>query len=142
MKFDNISIPYANVRTFTLWKMPHKTNWTGMIGLVIDDSNSTGYLNQISYTVSPSALPPSFDNQNGPLTQWNELLAGNIQLPAQNGTGSDDWYFLFSQVPNPVWSGYLNIGFYIIEMQTIAENETSAPISLYTGQEFLFKVST
>lgn len=65
---------------------------------------------------------------------------GGIQLPASGGNGDDEWQFLFAALPDPNWQSPLNIGVYIIEMQELGENETSTPLSLYNGQEFLYKV--
>ena len=72
---------------------------------------------------------------------YNSYVAP-IQIPASGGNGSDYWYFMFAALPSTTWLGPLTIGIYIIEMQEIAENETSSAITLYNSQEFLFKVNT
>ena len=120
--------------------MPKKTNWTGLIGLVVDSSKDAQYSTQVTFTAAADELPASFDSQDLVAVDWNTLVAsGSIQIPAQLGNGSDTWYLLFAGLPQPTWTA-ITISFYIIEMQTIQENQTSNPITLYSGQEFLYKV--
>jgi hypothetical protein len=133
MNFDNITIPDSPTSKLYLWKMPAKMNFTGIIGLIVEGSLE----NYVDFSTGTDALAPSFQNGGG-----NTVTAyGSLQIPAQNGTGNDYWYFLFSSSPhmtNPLPP--LNVGFYIIEMQTVEENVTTDPITLFTSQMFLFKV--
>jgi hypothetical protein len=120
--------------------MPSKSDFTGLIGLVVDAPQS--YTMQVTFTAAADGLPPSFTAQTMYSIEWHELIAASsVQLPAQHGNGSDEWYFLFSGIPDPTWTSPINIGFYIIEMITVNENDTSNAITLYTDQEFLYKVN-
>jgi hypothetical protein len=114
-----------------MWRMPAKVNYTGIIGLVIQSPGNAS--NLVYFTAKAGGLPPSIENW-----QTNALLPfTNMQLPAQNGNGSNYWDFLWMVEPGSV---QLNIGYYIIEMQTVEENTPSTPITVLIQQQYLFKV--
>lgn len=113
--------------------MPAKTNYTGTLGLVVEGS---GFVSNVAFTFATNQIPDSFD------FAWkNKIPAiGTMQFPAQYGNGSDEWYFLMSATPHSDVRPPINVGFYIIEMQTVQENTTSTSITLLSFQVFLYKV--
>ncbi len=88
MNFDEVSIPNDTTSpNFWLWKMPPKTNYTGIIGLVSETDQSQGYKTQVFFSANTNALPSGFQaNRNNVAPAF-----GNVQVPAPNGNGSDEW---------------------------------------------------
>ncbi len=58
-----------------------------------ESESKSGPESYVSFIPSADNLPDSIDYGGG-----NTLLAeGSYQLPAQNGNGDDEWYFLFAR---------------------------------------------
>lgn len=162
MNFANITIPPLNgqSRTYHLWKLPHKTNWTGLIAchdfsfdaqppirnllVSFTFTSSSDPSSSSSSSSSQSPYPPPFDNQVVEVVLWNEIPSALCSsLPASGGNGSESWWFLVSRMPSfdPAEDQVeIRIGMFIIEMQTLGENETSHPLSFSRGQSFLYRV--
>eukprot|EP01113_Clastostelium_recurvatum_P046405 TRINITY_DN8129_c0_g1_i5.p1 TRINITY_DN8129_c0_g1~~TRINITY_DN8129_c0_g1_i5.p1 ORF type:complete len:525 (-),score=103.96 TRINITY_DN8129_c0_g1_i5:608-2182(-) len=141
--FDNITIPSVNSTRFFMYTMPALPDWTALMGVhLYSDQNSQ----QTVITARPGGLPPSLNNGRGNIVSvWNYVpLTGTLQVPASGSQGESTWNFLVAATPlsDPTSSLLpLDFGFYIIKMMTIAENETSAPITLYSNQQFVYKIT-